>query len=162
MTTNASILEHRKRMRRIWRSKPWKAAMALFKALNPFCYYCGRPTQTSHHEEEGDYEGTDQQYIDAAKDGTPVCNACHTALRYGKRPCPVCTPRNVAEGNDVNYYNPELFDFCFQCLPGEVQARKLGEIRRRKEGVNELRRKLTREAYLRAKAWKASHSTKNT
>jgi len=136
------IEEHRKALRRLWASKAWKEAKALFLEKNPICVAksCGRPSEVPHHEEDTEYLDLNK-YIENIDKCTPLCRRCHRAGHRGLELCPVCRE---------NYKKPG-FETCWQCRSLEQkEASEVAKIKR-----NNLRKKLEKES---REKWLKDHS----
>jgi hypothetical protein len=132
--------EHRKALRRLWASKAWKEAKALFLIRNPYCDWCKRPSEVPHHEEDTEYLDL-SKYIENIDKCTPMCRSCHRAGHRGLTLCPVCR----------EHYKKPGFKTCWHCRSlDQKEASEVAKIKR-----NNLRKKLEKES---REKWLLNHS----
>lgn len=139
MTTNESIEQHRKELHALWRSKRWKTFKVLFLGQNPRCAWCGLPSTVVHHDDDTSY-GTDEYFNPA--NCTALCKRCHWGIHHGLTICGRCHSNLLAVGNDL----------CSECSGTKLKYKE------KKTEMNELRNRLNREQYQKAKLWKKQHT----
>jgi len=82
-----------------WDDPEDQAREAAFLQANPVCEYCGRPSETIHHNEPWMYR-TREAYFDLEHNGTPACRQCHQQYRRGFLVCPVCKQHYIRPGSE--------------------------------------------------------------
>ena len=118
---NLCIKNRRKNLSKIWRSKEWKEARAIFLSFHPDkkCARCGRVgTIVPGHSSE-DYNDM-ETYIQKVKDNEcpPLCPTCNLMEMKGRKPCPSCIEKfHKGESDRIRYITQDQ-ETCYVCSPG--------------------------------------------
>lgn len=89
---------HRFTLEQWWNCKEYRQRSDAFLIDNPVCEYCGRSSETVHHDQDWMYHSKEAYFN--PENFTATCNRCHKMHRKGLVICKICKAHYHARGRD--------------------------------------------------------------